>query len=203
MVDSFSSLSTTCLTEISFIGGSYKELGFKVFDASGSPINISSFTYRWILSPYGQPETSSLVKDGIFDATDPDNNKFKVYLYSYDTVNLSGKYIQQPIVVGSPGYEFRMDQGYINIIPAASLTTVEDTQTLNEQVIQFTQIVSASMVLLQTVMTISSGSILIMPDASGKIGFYGTTPIVKQTGVGTSASSIALALQNLGLISIA
>jgi len=203
MANTFSSLSTTCLTETSFIGGSYKELSFKVYDASASPIDITSFTYRWILSPYGQPETSSIVKDGIFDPTDPDNNKFKVYLYSYDTVNLSGKYIQQPIIVGSPGYEFRMGQGYVNITPAASLTTVEDTQTLDDQMVQFTQTVSASMISLQAVMTISTGSILIMPDTSGKVGFYNTAPIAKQTGVGTSASSIALALQNLGLISIA
>lgn len=149
MANTFSSLSTTCLTETSFIGGSYKELSFKVYDASASPIDITSFTYRWILSPYGQPETSSIVKDGIFDPTDPDNNKFKVYLYSYDTVNLSGKYIQQPIIVGSPGYEFRMGQGYVNITPAASLTTVEDTQTLEQQIIIFTQEVSGSFVVMQ------------------------------------------------------
>lgn len=203
MVDTFSSITTTSLTEISFIGGSYKELTFAVKDSAGSPIDISSFTYSWILSPYGEPETSSLVKAGVFRTDVTDKNEFTVYLYSDETVNLSGKYIQQPILVGSPGYEFRMAQGYITILPAASLTTIQDTETIAEQVINFTQEVSGSMLAIEEVMTISSGSILIMPSASGKIGFYNTAPIAKQTGVGTSASSLALALQNLGLISIA
>lgn len=37
--------------------------------------------------------------------------------------------------------------------------------------------------------------------ASGKLGFYGTTPIVKQTGVAVSAAGIHAALVNLGLFS--
>lgn len=36
--------------------------------------------------------------------------------------------------------------------------------------------------------------------AGAKVGFYGTTPIVKQTGVAVSAAGIHAALVNLGLI---
>lgn len=36
--------------------------------------------------------------------------------------------------------------------------------------------------------------------AAGKLGFYGTTPIVKQTGVAVTAAGIHAALTNLGLI---
>lgn len=40
-----------------------------------------------------------------------------------------------------------------------------------------------------------------LADASGRVGFYGTTPIVKQTGVAVTAGGIHAALVNLGLIS--
>lgn len=36
--------------------------------------------------------------------------------------------------------------------------------------------------------------------ADGSVGFYGTTPIVKQTGVAVSAAGIHAALVALGLI---
>ena len=108
------------MPEITFIGGTYKELPFDVVDASNNPVDISSFTYTWILSPFGQPEISSLVKDGVFDTTVVNKNRFIVYLYSNETINLAGKYVQQPIIIGNPGYEFRRGQGYVNIIAGLS-----------------------------------------------------------------------------------
>lgn len=121
MTETFSSISTISLPEITFIGGTYKEIPFDVEDDLGNPIDISSgFTFEWVLSPFGQPTISSLVKTGVFDATIANKNRFIVYLYSYDTLNLSGKFIHQPIIIGNPGYEFRNGQGYINIISGLS-----------------------------------------------------------------------------------
>lgn len=120
MTEAFSSIATVSLPEITFIGGTYKELPFDVVDNLGSPVDLTSFTFSWVLSPYGEPEISTLVKTGILDTSVITNNRFIVYLYSYDTINLSGKYIHQPIVISTPGYEFRNGQGYINIISGLS-----------------------------------------------------------------------------------
>lgn len=46
----------------------------------------------------------------------------------------------------------------------------------------------------------SENSIAVMNHASGKIGFYGTAPIAKQTGVAVSAGGVHAALVALGLI---
>ena len=47
--------------------------------------------------------------------------------------------------------------------------------------------------------TATGGGVLIEP-AAGLVGFYGTTPIVKQAGVAVTAAGIHAALVNLGLI---
>jgi hypothetical protein len=120
MTGTFTSISTITFPDISFIGGTYKELPFDVEDEAGNPVDISSFTFSWVLSPVGESAVSSLVKTGVFDTTVADKNRFIVYLYSYDTINLSGKFIHQPIIIGNPGYDLRNGQGYIIILPGLS-----------------------------------------------------------------------------------
>lgn len=122
MVSTFAS-EVTSLCEMTFIGGTYTELSFDVKNASGSPVDISTFTCAWVLSPYGQPSVASVTKAGVFRTDCVDKNRFTVYLYSSDTASLQGKYVQQPIVIASTGYEFRMAQGYINIVPALSYSS--------------------------------------------------------------------------------
>lgn len=162
MTATFNSLSITSLCEVSFIGGTYKELTFDVFDASGTPIDISTFTCSWVLCPYGQPDYVALSKTGVYDTTCTDKNRFTVYLYSNDTIALSGKYVQQPIIVANPGYEFRLAQGYINIMPANAQITVSDTNTLAEQVDTLIGELSGSVAMLDPVcgLFISTGSYL-------------------------------------------
>jgi hypothetical protein len=120
MTETFSSIATISLPEITFIGGTYKELPFDVVDDLGSPVDLTSFTFSWVLSPFGKPEITTLAKTGVLDTSVVTNNRFIVYLYSYDTINLSGKYMHQPIITSNPGYEFRDGQGYINIISGLS-----------------------------------------------------------------------------------
>lgn len=145
-METLNNFSITSLSEDTFIGGTYREFTYDVFDPNGDPIDISSFTYTWILSPYGQPEIATLSKTGVFRSDYALNNRFTVYLYSDDTVNLSGKYTQQPVIVCTPGYEFRMTQGYVNIIPASTLTSITNGSSISQQVSAFTQSVSASLV---------------------------------------------------------
>ncbi|MCK9436688.1 MAG: hypothetical protein M0Q12_05715 [Synergistaceae bacterium] len=117
-IPTLSNININSLDEKTFIAGTYQELPFDVFDSYGNPINISTFTCTWVLSPFGQPNTVSLSKTGEYQAGYATHNRFIVCLYSTDTASLSGKYVQQPIVTGNPGYEFRMGQGYVNIIDA-------------------------------------------------------------------------------------
>ena len=44
------------------------------------------------------------------------------------------------------------------------------------------------------------GPVAMVGDAAGSVGFYGTTPIAKQTGVAVSAAGVHAALVALGLI---
>lgn len=118
MTDTFTSISNISLAEKTFIAGTYTELSFDYFDPSGNAVDISTFTYSWVLSPFGQPSTAPITKTGVFRTDIAAKNRFTVYLLSTDTSSLSGKYIQQPIVSGNPGYDFRLGQGYINILPA-------------------------------------------------------------------------------------
>jgi len=118
MTSTFSTISSITLCEETMIAGTYKELSFDAFDADSNPIDISSFTYTWMLSPFGHPEVVSVSKIGVFRSDISNKNRFTIYLLSTDTASLSGKYIHQPVISGNPGYDFRLGQGYINILPA-------------------------------------------------------------------------------------
>jgi hypothetical protein len=103
------------LSEMSFIAGTQQFLIFDVVDTAGSPINLSSSTCTWVMSPYGQPNYVALTKTGVL-AVSP-NNRFTVTLQSVDTRTLSGKYAHQPIITDLTGNEFRPSQGVITVIP--------------------------------------------------------------------------------------
>jgi hypothetical protein len=119
-IPTLSSINTISLEEKTFIAGTYQELPFDYFDSLGNPINISTFTCSWVLSPFGQPNSVTITKTGEYQSGYALHNRFIVKLLSTDTISLSGKYVQQPILTGNPGYEFRMGQGYVNIISAIS-----------------------------------------------------------------------------------
>lgn len=118
----FTSLSIFNIPEISIIGGTYKKLNFYVYDAAKNPIDISSFTFDWKMCPYGRPEIVSLSKTGVYDTTFLDKNRFYVEIFSTETISMSGKYVHQPIIKALTGFEFRMAQGYIIVLPAIGLS---------------------------------------------------------------------------------
>jgi len=120
MVDTITSFQVTNIPEIGFIAGTYKELPFEIKDGGGNPVDISLKTIKWALSPYGKPEVTTLLLNGVYIAT-PDKNRFMVYVMSTDTETLEGKFVQQPIIVGAVGYDFRLGQGYVNILPTVIL----------------------------------------------------------------------------------
>ncbi len=113
-----SSISVNTLAEETFIAGTYKEISFDAYDVDGNAVDMSTFTCTWVLSPFGKPDIVSLSKSCTFRTDVADKNRFTLYLPSTDTASLSGKYVQQPVITGNPGYEFRLGQGYVNILAA-------------------------------------------------------------------------------------
>jgi hypothetical protein len=118
MLPTFSNLTINNLQEFSFIAGSYQELYFEVYSSvTGTPIDITGAEYKWVLSPYGQPTYTILNKTGTQDISGSSTNRFVVKLYTNDTDTLSGKFIQQPVIIPVPNYDCKMGQGVITIIP--------------------------------------------------------------------------------------
>ena len=95
--------------------GSNKTWTYPCFQEDGStPLNISNGSLTLVLCPYGEPEIISLVKMGVIASA----YSFTVSFTEADTINLSGKYLQQPIVLDSDGNTFRPGQGTVLIFPA-------------------------------------------------------------------------------------
>jgi hypothetical protein len=101
------------LDEISFIGGTYYILEYKVYDQDGGAANISGSTCSVKISPYGESNIVVLTYSGTITGT----NTFEIYLLSADTIGLSGKFKHQPIILDS-GKSYRSQQGIINIVSA-------------------------------------------------------------------------------------
>lgn len=100
------------LDDVLFIGGSTKSFFFKVFDNNGLPLDLNGATCTWKLRRYGDfGESALLTKTGIITAT----NEFKILLTSDDTINLVGKFVQQPIVIDFSGKKYYPCQGLITI----------------------------------------------------------------------------------------
>ena len=107
------------LEEFPMIAGNSYTLTFNVFEEDGvNPVDLGGATCSWALSPYGQPEYNILQKTGTITGT----NVFKISLLTSDTQSLSGKYIQQPIVVSFLGETYRPAQGLISVISQIPLS---------------------------------------------------------------------------------
>lgn len=100
------------LEDISFISGSRQCFAFNVFK-DNIPLDLFGCSIRWFLSYLGHPEYPVLEKAGLIY----DNNKFKIFLETADTKDLSGKFIHQPVIISANGEEYRPAQGIITIIP--------------------------------------------------------------------------------------
>lgn len=101
------------LNEFSFIAGTTQTINFEVFDIGGSSVSLTSINPSWKMSYLGQTGSAIIVKSGSITGA----NSFSITLNTVDTINLSGKFIHQPILtIGAE--QVRTDQGIITIIPA-------------------------------------------------------------------------------------
>ena len=103
------------LEEISFVAGSFYTIEFTVYDGDISNLaDLTDYTVSCVISAWGQPNTVALNKVG----TKTGAGKFKVDLLTADTINLSGKYIYQPLLALVGGTQYRPAQGILTIAPA-------------------------------------------------------------------------------------
>jgi hypothetical protein len=117
------------LPEISFIAGSEQSFHFICYAENGIDLlNISEGSATWTLCPYGEFQTTALIKTGIIDMHNllAPAYGFSVLLDSLNTETLSGKYIQQITVVDSLGNTFKPGQGTIIILPLIGVSTAYD-----------------------------------------------------------------------------
>ena len=108
--------NTDYLDDISFIAGSDYTINFPVYDQYRTSVDISSSKMKWMLSLYGQPEYTILVKD----AKTSGSTAFIVTLNSNDTIDLGGIYLQQPEISDVSGKKIRPAQGIVVIRKAIS-----------------------------------------------------------------------------------
>ena len=109
------------LGEFSFIAGNDYTLVYNVYGEDGvSPMDLGGGSVKVVLSPYGQFDYNILQLDGVISGTF--NNIITVTIESADTINLSGKYIQQLVITSFGGKEYRPAQGNILIIPRTPLS---------------------------------------------------------------------------------
>ena len=78
MTATFQCITVNDLSEFAFVAGTEQQLIFSVYDTTGSPIDLSTATLQWTMSPYGQPNTSVLLKSATVDPID--NYKMNVIL---------------------------------------------------------------------------------------------------------------------------
>jgi len=106
------------LDEVAFIAGTTYVFHFSVYEENGvTPVDLQGATIKWTLSPYGESAYSALEKTATITGT----NTFDVSLTTNDTKNLSGKFIQQPVVIAFGAEEYRPAQGVVLILPRTPL----------------------------------------------------------------------------------
>lgn len=105
------------MEEFAFIAGQPYTIFFDVFEQDNvTPLDMGGGTFKWVLSPYGQNYN---IKEKIGTITGI--GAAKVELVTSDTIDLSGKYVQQPVVISFTGEEYRPTQGVILIQAAIQL----------------------------------------------------------------------------------
>lgn len=84
-----------------------------------NPFDLTGATVKLVMCPFGQEGYNILQKNGtITTAADGECN---VALVPADTANLSGRFIQQPVIVKA-GKTYRPGQGIVIISPATAVS---------------------------------------------------------------------------------
>jgi hypothetical protein len=101
------------LEEIGFIAGTPFTDTFECFDENGTPLVLGGSGIIVKISEYGNPSNVVISKTGSIISS----NIGKVEYSASDTINLSGKFIQQPIIIASDSSQHTSQQGLWTIFP--------------------------------------------------------------------------------------
>jgi hypothetical protein len=106
------------LPEDSFIAGTHKIYTFDILDETGNAVNLASCqSLNWELARLGSV-VAVISASATYSGTP--NNQMSVEVLTSKTLNLSGKYVHQPVIVDASGNEFRPSQGIITIFARIS-----------------------------------------------------------------------------------
>jgi hypothetical protein len=95
--------------------GSSRTFTYECLEEDGvTQLNITNGSAKLLLCPWGEPEITSLEKTGVINTS----HSFTISFEAADTINLNGKYQQQPVVTDSSGNIFRPGQGPILVFPS-------------------------------------------------------------------------------------
>ena len=102
---------------VSFIAGTNYIFKFDLYASPGDddPIELTGKTFQWKLSPFGQKSYVAIEKEDS-DFTSPTITRKQLMLEVDDTIDLAGKYIQQPIITDADGTVYRPGQGIVTIV---------------------------------------------------------------------------------------
>lgn len=113
-------MSVQFLSEDSMIAGSRKTYTFEVYseiisatNPDGVPASLPIVSGKMLFCPYGQYSQTVLIRSGTVNS-----NQLVVVLQPEDTVDMSGVYAFQLLIVDSEGNKFRPAEGYLVITPA-------------------------------------------------------------------------------------
>jgi hypothetical protein len=115
MTETFPSNTVNTLEAIDFIAGSWQELSFSVYDDTGAPLSLNGKTCTWELARYGQSDAILTIS-----ASTSGSSNVMTTVLSDETNDLSGKFLQQPIVYDPIASKEYRKQGIVIIWPRFS-----------------------------------------------------------------------------------
>lgn len=110
------------LRDLSVVGGSETTIGFPLYNTKGEPMGITSTSFKFYLSPYGQPDLTVLELDGIHK-TSAEYPYFFIVLPPEKTIGLKGLYSYQIEFEDVYGKTIRPGEGTIEFIGAIKGST--------------------------------------------------------------------------------
>jgi len=113
IIPTFNDVDAYNLDEITFIGGSYKDFEYYIFN-NGNLQGLNHIKALWQLSDYNLSGHIVLSKASFLRLALP----IPIELLSTDTENLSGRYVQTLTINIGGNYNIVLARGIINILPA-------------------------------------------------------------------------------------
>ena len=169
MANTFPCIAVMELEAVSFIAGTNQVWTYNVYDDSGSTVDISACATYLTLSPYGDPDYVAMSVAGTLSGSSIPY-QFIVTTGSASR-SLSGKYVQQAVVVDFTGEEYRAGQGECTIRPRiATEEVVSDESLPSSLVLNFSGMSDGAVPTLSgSTWSVSSGCVINVPSTGSEL----------------------------------